>query len=802
MVASLSFQPKYLGQSVPRVEDPLLLTGRAPHIDDLQFPGMLHAAFLRSPYAHARIVSIDVSAARELPGVELVLTGEEYRQHAGPLSGLSEGFQGWALAVDKVRYAGEPVAVVVAVDRYVAEDAVQLIQVEYDPLPAVVDGRRALEPDAPLLYEDRGTNQSWEHTVSYGDTAAALASADLVVKASIHFPRVSGNPMETLGCISQWDALTGEYTSWSNTQIPRMAQLGTAAGLGVPPSMVKVHAQPHGGSFGVKGAVGKYITVTCVLSKLVGGRPVKYIEDRIEHLMASGTHAWDRFYEAEFGFTKDGRCIAMKFHLINDIGASSEGGGPSQALKPIVVLTGAYDVPNAEYTILSAVTNKSPEGAYRGYGPPPHYLVMERLMDKAAAALGLDPAEIRRRNFIQPDQFPYKTLPGHLYDSGDYPEVLRVALEAADYEGLRREQERLRAEGRLVGLSVVFGVEPGGAWGFSGPYRVWPGAAETPMSDTVTVRFDLSGTVEVELYQALEGQGQPTFAAQLIADYFGVPMEMVKVRQADPGRYPPSFGPGGSRQAVTLSWSLIGAADRLSEKLRKAAGALLEVDPEDLEIAEGAVRVKGSPEQALPLAQVVGTMQFRPDLLPPDIDANPEITYVWNAPGQRLDSDASPYLTFANACHVVMVEIDPDTGQVSIPKYVIADDCGMRLNPAVVEGMTQGGVAQGIGCALLEEYAYDENGVPLAATYMDYLLPTIYDVPMTEKHEVVTPSPFHPLGAKGAGEGAIHLTPAAVFCAVNDALAPLGVELTEGGASPLRLWNLMQQARTHGGAVT
>lgn len=803
MTIALQFQPKFVGQAIPRVEDPLLLTGRVQCVDDLDFPGMLHMAFLRSPHAHARIVAVDTAAARQVPGVEYVLTGDELRQHLGPLGGFQEGWQGYALAVGKVRYVGEPVAAVVATSRYVAEDAAEQIRVEYEPLPPVVDPYRALEADAPLLYEEQGTNVIFKKTYRYGDPDRAIASADLVVRGTFRFPRVSANTMETNGCISQYNPLTNEVTIWGPFQILHHTQMGFSAALRLPPNRVRVVAMPHGASFGSRGALGKYCLIAAIASKLLDGRPVKYIEDRLEHLAASVSHAWDRRYEAEFGFTRDGRCVAMKISLLNDIGASSEGLGPTMALKPLVCLTGPYRVQDVEYEVTAVVTSKCPEGGYRGYGPPPHFLVIERMMDKAAEALGMDRVEIRRRNFIQPDEFPYTTPTGVQYDSGNYPEVLRVALETANYEELKRQRDELRAQGRLSGVSVVFGIEPGGAWGFPGPYHDFGPLARTPMPDIATIRVDLAGQIEVELYQTLEGQGQYTIAAQVVADYFGVPLQAVRVVQAEPNVVPPSFGPGGSRQAVTLTSALLGAADRLREKLVKVAAHLLEVAEDDLELRDGAIRVRGAPERALTLQQLVGVMAFRPDRLPGDVDANPEATYVWNAPGRSLDDPrGSPYLTFANACHIVWVDIDPGTGKVQILRYILVDDCGTRLNPAIVEGITQGGVAQGIGCALLEEYVYDEQGNLLTGTYMDYLLPSVYEVPLTEKRAVVTPSPFTPLGVKGAGEGAIHVAPAAVFCAINDALAPLGVELTEIPATPERLWRLIRQAQERGRATT
>ncbi|MBI4300751.1 MAG: xanthine dehydrogenase family protein molybdopterin-binding subunit, partial [Chloroflexi bacterium] len=611
------FQPKFVGQSIKRVEDPLLLTGKARHIDDLAFPDMLHVAFVRSPHPHARIRSIDTRAALQVPGVEYVLTGQELSQHAMPGS----------IAFEKVRYVGEPVVAVAAISRYVAEDAVEQIKVDYEVLPPVADARQAMEPTAARLYDNMDNNVTYKKTYTYGDPEGALGRSEVVVRGHFRSPRVSANPIETGGCISAFDPVMGEVTSWSNAQVPRMAHAALSAGLRLPFNRVRVIVQPHGGSFGSKLAIPKYMIVTAVLSKLCGGRPVKYIEDRIEHLMASGSHAWERLYDVEFGFMRDGRCTAMRIRAISDIGAS---GGVTQTLKALTCLTGAYKVRDVEFDVTGVFTNKGPDGAYRGYGPPTHTMVLERMMDKGAAALGLDPAEIRRRNFIQPDEFPYTLPSGVPYDSGNYPEVLRVALESSGYAELRREQERLRAAGRLAGISVVFGIEPGGYWGSTGPYREWgPGASAAP--EAATIALDATGQFQVEIYHALSGQGHFSFATQLVADYFGVPLEAVRVATAEPKTWPPSSGPLGSRLAVTLTFAIIGAAERLRDKFTKVAAQLLEAPEEVLELRDGAIRVREAPQRSLSLVQIARTMLSSPNLLPPGMDANPAVTYVWTA---------------------------------------------------------------------------------------------------------------------------------------------------------------------------
>jgi CO/xanthine dehydrogenase Mo-binding subunit len=424
-------------------------------------------------------------------------------------------------------------------------------------------------------------------------------------------------------------------------------------------------------------------------------------------------------------------------------------------------------------------------------GPPPHNFVLEQMIDIAARGLGIDPVEIRRKNFIPPDRFPYTIPSGNEYDSGNYEATLDTVLEMADYQKLRQQQREAREQGRLVGVGVANAIEPGV---FDWNAYATVGMQGIGVPEGATVGIDMLGKIVVRVGFHPEGQGQHTLAAQVAADYFGAELDDVLVVAQDTHSAPPHFGPGGSRLGVALTGAVLGAAGRVKDKLVKVAAGLLQAPPENVELMDGMLRVKGVPGAEMPMAQVAATMLARSDLLPPDVDPRPEATYVWTAPGRGpIDEQgrAKSYLTAANACHVVLVELDADTGQVKIPKYFIADDCGTRLNPATVEGMTDGSVVQGVGAALLEEYVYDEGGQPLTTTFMDYLVPTIYEAPTTEKTALVTPSPFTPLGAKGVGEGAIHTTPAAIMCAINDALVPLGVRATEVPATPNRLWKLI-----------
>lgn len=790
-------KPRFVGRPVPRVEDPLLLSGRARFVDDLSFPGMLHCAILRSPYPHARIVSLDASEALALPGVVAVVDGEDAQRWTQPGPSAPEGWGAPCLARGTVRFVGEPVAAVAATSRALAEDALERIVVDYEPLPAAVDAFEAMRPESPLLFPEQGTNVVLQRTFTWGDVEAAFAAADRVFRERFRWHRLGANPLETFGVVAQWDPVEGTLTCHGSFQSPSHMALGRALVHGLPSNRVRIVAQPHGGSFGGKGGA-RGTDIAALLSRKAGGLPVKWIEDRTEYLTAGGGQAWDRHYEASLAVRGDGTVTGLRVELVEDIGATGESFGALSAAKPLASFTGCYTIPVAEYRLTLVTTHKLPTSPYRGLGPPPHNLVLEQMMDVAARELGVDPGELRRRNYIPRDAFPYVIASGNEYDSGDYAAALDRVLEMSDYARLRREQAQARAQGRLVGIGLVSTIEPGV---FDWNAYAIVGVPGTGVPEGVTVGIDVLGQIVVRVGFALEGQGQYTVAAQLLADYFGVEPGDVRVVAQDTLSAPPHFGPGGSRLGVALTGAVLGAADRLREKLVRVAAQLLGAAPEQVELRDGRLRVPGVAGAELAVAQVAATMLARSDLLPAGMDPRPEASYAWTAAGRTPADEqgrAKSYLTAANACHCVQLEIDPDTGQVTIGGYWIADDCGTRLNPATVDGMIQGGVAQGIGAALLEEYVYDESGQPLVTSFQDYLLPTIHDVPATEKAALVTPSPFTPLGAKGAGESAIHTTPAAVLCAINDALAPLGVRACEIPATPQRLWRLLRGPRASG----
>lgn len=788
---------RWIGKQVQRIEDVALVTGRAQFVDDISLPGMLHCAILRSPMAHARIRAIRIEEALKLPGVAAVVTGKEVLEWTNPCGAFPEGTGAYCMATDKTHYMGEPVAAVAATSRYVAEDALELIEVDYEPLTPVVNVFAAMEPDSPKVIEELPSNVVFEKRITWGEVDRAFEAADYVVSESFRWNRVGANPMETFGTVTEWCERSGKLTCHAGVQSPGLTGLAIAGVLGIPSNKVRLISQQRGGSFGGKGNP-RGINITALLSRKAGGRPVKWIEDRSEYLVAGASQAWDRHYEVSLALKNDGEMTGLRVKLIDDIGASGENYGAVGAAKPLSCFTECYAIPVAEYDVTIVLTNKLPTSAYRGMGPPPHNMVLEQVVDMAARALKIDPGEIRRRNYIAPEQFPYTIPSGNEYDSGEYEATLDAVLELGRYRELREEQRVAREQGRLVGVGIANGIEPGV---FDWNAYAMVGMPNVGVPEGVTVSIDVFGKITVRVGFTPEGQGQYTLAAQLLADYFGTELEDISVVALDTLAAPPHFGPGGSRLGVAITGAILGACQKLEAKLVQIAAGLLQAPPENVELFDGKLRIKGVPGAEMALAEVAGVALARSDLLPPGMEPGLEATHVWTAADRKPVDElqrAKSYLTAANACHLVLLEIDRETGKTEILKYFIADDCGTRLNPATVEGMTYGGMAQGIGAALLEEYPYDEDAQSLASTFMDYLLPTASDIPRAESVALVTPSPVSPLGAKGCGEGAIHTAPAAVFCAINDALSPLGVMAREVPASPHRIWRLLREARGAG----
>ena len=789
---------RWVGTALPRKEDARLTTGRGAFLDDLARAGLLHCAMLRSPHAHARIVSVDVSAAMRLPGVHAVLTGAEaaaLTQPIRPLIPTPAPIRDWCLAVDCVRYAGEPVAAVAAVDRATAEDALERIEVVYEPLPVVVDPEIAITPGAPLLYPEMGTNVLWHDVLSYGDVEGAFAGADGVLRERFEMQRYASTPLETFGAIAEHDAGLDAYTFWTNDQRPGLTLSILAESLGVPQARLRLVTPDIGGAFGNKRRPA-YLLV-CALLARKARRPVKYLEDRIENLTAL-MHACNGVIELELAYRSDGTVLALAIRDIADEGKNLVTPAQHNLIKLGNIANG-YRFGAIRYEPYSVLTNKCPTGANRGIGKPFMCFVVERAMTLLARRLGLDPAEVRLRNYVPPDAMPYTTPTGSQYDSGDYPETLTLALRRFDYTARRLEQTRAREEGRLLGIGIATSVEPAGtnlaSYELITGRRAASGSAEAAM-----VRVEPDGQVRASIGDPASGQGYETVIAQIVADELGLtPGDVHVARGFDSATTPWLYLSGNysNKFSVTDVGAVVGAARKVRAKLLRIAAHRLEVAVDDLELASGEARVRGVPGKRLVFRELARTAYADVLGLPPGEEPGLEATHMHSNPLARpVDAQrrVRSQLVFSNAAHVTLVEVDRRTGQVKILDHVVVHDCGREMNPLIVEGMVHGSTAHGMGAALLEEFRYDAQGQLLTATFMDYLKPTALDVPDIRVDRLETPSPFTPLGAKGVGEGGAIPGPAAVANAVEDALASFGVTVRSLPLTPERVWRWMAQA--------
>ncbi|HEX2481369.1 MAG TPA: xanthine dehydrogenase family protein molybdopterin-binding subunit [Methylomirabilota bacterium] len=790
----------WVGKSIKRLEDPKLLTGEARYVDDVHETGMLHAAVLRSPYAHARIKRLDTTKARALPGVVAVVTGKEAAELAGPVPAFcAEPVVQHAIAQEKARFAGEAVAAVAATDRYVAEDAVDLIEVEWEPLPVVSDVETALRAGAPLVHENLGTNLVFGRTLTFGDVKGDFSRADHVVRRRLRWPRGAAVPVETAGAVARYEPMTRRMTVWANTNMYHYTAMPLAGTLKIDPNKFTIVPVHVGGSFGSKHLLSKAITIAGILAK-ASGRPVKFVEDRVDNLTACDSHASDRIYDAELAVTRDGRFLSLRIDVADDYGAYFQFGQTSHG-NYLAQVTGPYTIGSVEITLRAVLTNKCQQMVYRGAGSEVNNWMLEVLVDTAAHELGLSPVEIRRRNFIRPEQFPYRIPTGNCYDSGNYAGVLDMALTMADLDRWRKEQARLRREGRCVGIGLA-ACQQRSVYS-STEFWFWyekPGFPVTATPEGVTVQIGQTGQLTVSLSSPFWGNSPETTVAQVLAEEFGVDPGSVSVIYEDSLRALPAAGPGGSRLTVMLAGAATGAARKLREKILRIAGHLMEVSPDDLVLAEGKVSVKGVPQRALSLPDVAAHAHFFKMSLPADLETGLTASHTYDHPFTTPPSaDRSDlgvfYPIMAHACHIPVVEVDVDTGRVTFLDYVAVHDCGTMMNPAALEGQIAGGIAQGIGTALYEELRYDGQGQLLTASFLDYLLPTASEVPVVRIGHQETPSPYTPYGLKGSGEGGRMVAPAAVASAVQDALRPLGVEVSELPITPDRIVRWVREAR-------
>jgi 2-furoyl-CoA dehydrogenase large subunit len=789
---------RWVGAPLPLKEDRRLVAGRGRFIDDLGQPNLLHAAMLRSPHAHARIVAVDASAAAALPGVTAVLTGADAARLSGPLRPLiptTSAVADYCLAVDRVRYVGEPVAAVAAVDRATAEDALERIAVTYEPLPAVVDPEGAIRPDAPLLYPELGSNVIWHDTLTYGDVDGGMARAHGVLRERFSMQRYASTPLETFGVMAAYDAGTDSYELWTNDQRPGLTISVVAAALGVPQSRLRLTCPDIGGSFGNKRRPA-YLIICALLARR-GGRPVKWIEDRVENLSAL-MHAANGVMDVELAYAADGTLLALAVRDVTDEGNNLITPSQHNIIKLGNIVNG-YRIPAVRYEAWSVLTNKCPTGANRGIGKPFMCFAVERAMALLARRLGQDPADLRLRNYVPAAEMPYTTPPGAQYDSGDYPATLRRALEAFDYAGWRARQAAARAEGRLLGIGLATSVEPAGtnlaSYEILTGRRTVSGSAEAAM-----VRMEPDGQVRVSIGDPSSGQGYETVIAQIVADELGLTPDAVSVaRGFDSSTTPWLYLSGNysNKFSVTDTGAIVGAARRVADKLRRIAAHRLEIDPADVVLRDAAAVVAGAPDRRITFAELARTAYADVLGLPPGEEPGLEARHAHSNPlatpvdaQRRLRSQ----LVFANAAHCCAIEVEPRTGEITILKYLVVHDCGRELNPLIVEGMVHGSTVHGIGAALLEEFRYDDAGQLLTSTFLDYLKPSAPDMPEVEVDRLEHPSPVTPLGAKGVGEGGAIPAPAAVANAVEDALAPYGVTIRGLPITPDRVWEWVREA--------
>jgi 2-furoyl-CoA dehydrogenase large subunit len=778
----------WVGQSIERVEDAALLTGRGRYIDDLGVPpGTQHAAILRSPHAHARIVAVNADAARAMPGVAAVITAAEVTKFGAPLlAGVKANLQCWPIAVERVRYVGEPVAVVVAADRYLAEDALDLIEVDYEPLPAVVRPLDALSSDSAVLHEGLGCNIASERSFRYGDPERAFAEAAHRVAVNVHYPRNSCTPIETYGVVADYDPAEDAYDVLATFQGPFSIHPVLARALKVPGNRLRLRTPPDsGGSFGVKQGVFPYIALIGIAAR-VAGRPVKWIEDRLEHLAAS-VSATNRVIRLEAAVTADGRVTALAWDQVEDVGAHIRAPEPATLYRMHGNLTGAYDIRNVSVRNRVVLTNKTPTGLNRGFGGPQVYYALERLMQRVAVELKLDPLDVIRRNLIPGGVFPYKTATGGLLDSGDYPAALEQAVTEGALDALRARQTAARAEGRLYGIGYTAVVEPSVSnMGYittvltRGERR--KAGPKNGAQATATIALDPVGGVSVHVSSVPQGQGHRTVVAQIVADVLGLkPSDVRAMTEMDTARDAWSIASGNyaSRFAPAVGGAVQLAAERVRDKLARAGAAQLNVPPGEIEFADGRVRAKGNPDNALPFGRLAAASHWAPGTLDAGDHAIRE-TVFWTPP--QLTAPTEDDGINSSLCHGFIfdfcgVEVDRVTGAITIDKYVTMHDCGRILHPGMVAGQVTGGFAHAIGAAIYEEYVYGDDGSFRTGTFADYLLPTATEVPSPLILHFESPSPFTPLGAKGVGEGNCMSTPVCLANAVADALGVAEIDL-------------------------
>lgn len=793
--------PKLVGSAVRRKEDPDILLGEARYTQDVSLPGMLHAAIFRSPYAHARIRSVNLERALALPGVVAGLTGAQlkdisYLKPLAPFPFQSRDpfqkgnptikfFDHYCLATDKARFVGEPIAAVVATDRYLAEDALELIDAEFDELPALVETDAALSPSAPRLYEEWDDNVMLTFRVSGGDVEQAFREAEVVVKEEIRSGRFTGTPIETRAVVASYEPHTQMLTVWDTTQIAHPISTLIENTIALPQLKVRVLAPRIGGGYGQKWSFYPEEILIPLLS-IVTRRPVKWVETRSEHMVGT-IHAREQVHHIEAAVLKDGTILGIKDRIVANIGAAYPTGGLASIVTTAMFVPGAYKIQNYAGEMIGVVTNKTPFGAHRGFGKSEACFVVERLIDIIAAKLALDPPDVRKRNFIPPEDFPYVSVTGPRYDSGQYARALTRAMELADYAGWRERQARLRREGRAVGIGTCLVVEPSSSTRM-GSYNAG--------YYSVRMRMDPNGKVAVFPSGSDEGQGHATAISQLVADELRVPFDDISVVEGDSLACPYGSGSYSSRFSVVGTAAATLAARQLKEKILNVASVLLRVPAGALELGAGEIVVRDNPAKSLPLKDVARTAYFSVFRLPEGMEPGLETIFHYRDPNIEFHADergrVAMFSSFPYDAEVAVVEVDIESGALKIFKFVSVHDCGNMLNPLLVRGQHLGALAHGFGGALYEELPYDDNGQPLATSFKDYFLPTVMEMPDLILDHLVTPNPFTPGGFKGAGETGTVGPPAVLANAVEDALRPMGIKIRRVPLTPSYLWSLLR----------
>ncbi len=775
-----------IGHSLRRKEDDRFIRGKGNYLDDISLPGMLHMAILRSPVAHARIRSIDSSAALKRPGVVAVVTGADLAAHKLAWMPTLSGDTQAVLATDKVRFQGQEVAAVIATDPYVATDALEDIVVDLEELPAVTSPQQALQPGAPIIRDDKeGQRDNHIYTWEAGDrsaTDAAFAKADVVVSLDTHYPRCHPSPLETCGCVADVNPATGHVTIYMTSQAPHAHRTLFAMVAGLPEQNIRIKTPDIGGGFGNKVPIYPGYVVATAASLLIG-KPVKWVEERSENLISTG-FARDYHMHGELALSREGRMLGLRATLLSDNGAFYADAQPTKFRAGLFhIVTGSYDLAAAHVHAEGAYTNKAPGGvAYRcSFRVTEASFLIERLVQKAATTLGMDPAELRRRNFVRKEQFPYPSATGFIYDSGDYEAALDKALEAVDYQALRQEQaeRRQRNDPRLLGIGLASFTEVVGA-GNHKDYDI----AGIKMFDSAEIRVHPTGKAILKIGVQTQGQGHETTFAQIVASELGIQPADVLVQYGDTDNTPYGLGTYASRSTPTAGAATAVACRKVREKSRRIAAHLLEAAPEDLEWEIGRFFVRGNPASSVKFADIALAAYTN---FPDDLEAGLEAVTYYDPPN----------MTFPFGTYVVVSEVDRETGQWWVRRMVAVDDCGVRINPMIVEGQIHGGLCEGYGIAAMELITFDEAGNCIGSNFLDYLLPTSWETPRFETAATVTPSPHHPIGAKGVGESATVGSPAAYVNSVIDALSPLGVDNIDMPLTSAKVWSAIEEKAEH-----